>query len=261
MTILQIEITKRQKIIIVSVLLSFGLLGSTFIPYYLRYWYITGLAALSYLLSLWSLWVGISKLKAVVLMILPTFFTLAVTGFYFLLVSDISRVGAAVVFGLIFYTLLLSQNVFNVSSLRTIPLYRAASTTVYVLTVITVFLLLNVIFSLEMLFIWNGLWTFLISFPMILQVLWSIEMEKVDSVIIVYSFLLSLVTSEVAIGYSFWPTSGVIKALVVTLILSVVLGISTHTLRDRLKKGEIWLYIGWGIGAFILALLTTSWIG
>ena len=259
---LNFGLDKRRKIIAASGILSLGLLSTQLVPFYLTYKFIYGLTFLAYLLSLWALWEGVSKLKAVVLMILPTFFALAVASYYFLLpVRWLTRLPVAAVFAVTFYTLLLSQNVFNVASIRTIPLYRAASTTVFILTLLTSYLLFNVMFSFNMFFVWNGVWVFLISFPLILHVVWSIDMEGLSSLVLVYSLLLSLVLAEAGLALSFWPISHTMASLVLSTLLFVTLGISTHALRDRLGRGVAWEYAGWGIVVFLIEVVATSWTG
>lgn len=259
---LNFGLDKRRKIILTAGILSLGLLSTQLVPFYLTYRFIAGLTLLAYLLALWSLWEGINKLKAVVLMVLPTLFALAVASYYFLLpVRWLTRLPVAAVFAVTFYTLLLSQNVFNVASMRTIPLYRAASTTVFILTLLTSYLLFNVMFSLNMFFVWNGVWVFLVSFPLILHVIWSIDMEGLSSLVLVYSLLLSLVLAEAGLTLSFWPISHTMASLVLSTLLFVTLGISTHALRDRLGRGVAWEYVGWGIVVFLIAVMTTSWTG
>lgn len=256
------ELTKREKIVISCIFISLGLLSTQLVPFYLTYRFIGGLTIFSLVLSLWALWEGISKTKAVILMILPTLFTLAVASYYFLLpINWLTRLTVASLFGLAFYTLLLSQNVFNVASSRTIPLYRVASTTVVVITLMTAYLLFNVLASFNMIFFLNGVGVFLLSLPLILQVLWTIEMEGLTSIIIGYSFILALVTGEVGLALSFWPISDAMFSLVLSTALYITLGISTHALRERLNKRLVWEYLGWGILIFLAAFLTTSWTG
>ena len=134
------NLTKRQKIIVTTVILTLGLLSTQLVDFNLRFRFIGGLGVLAYILSLWALWEGLNLTKAIVLMILPTFFTVAVSSFYFLLpVRWLTRLPVAFVFGLLFYLLLLSQNVFNVAAIRTIPLYRAASTAAFLFTLLSAF--------------------------------------------------------------------------------------------------------------------------
>ncbi len=256
----------RQKIVVSSVILSLGLLSTRLFPLSIYITYklhiILGFGALSYLLSLWSLWEGISKLRVVILMILPTMFTMAVTGYYFLLpVRWLTRIPAAAFFGVAFYLLLLSQNIFNISSIRTIPLYRVAYTVAFVLTIITASLLFNVAFSLKMNFLLNGLAVFLISLPLILQMIWSIELEGLPSFILIYSAVLALVMGEVGLVLSFWPITLGMASVVLSTVMYIILGIGSDHLKDRLNRGAVMEYTLVGVLVFIIALLTTSWRG
>ncbi len=253
---------KRQKIIITSTLLSGGLLTTQLVPFYYVYQFLGALTFFAYFLSLWSLWEGITKAKAIVLLILPTLFMLAVSSYYFLLpVNWFVRVPVALLFGLAFYSLLLSQNVFNVASIRTIPLYRAASTVNFLFTLITAYLLSNVILSFNMLFIFNGIAIFSLVLPLIIQVIWSIEMERVDSMIIWYSLVLAMVAAEIALALSFWPISKSMHSLIISTSLYITLGLTTHSMRDRLKRDFVWEYLSVGIIIFLVAFYTTSWAG
>lgn len=259
---LKFSFNKRHKIIVASAILSLGLLSTEAVPFYLTQRFLVGLAVLAYLLSLWALWEGLNKLKAIILMILPTLFTLAVASYYFLLpIRWLTRIPVAVFFGGVFYTLLLSQNIFNVASIRTIPLYRVASTTVFILTLFTAFLLFNVVFSFDLLFVWNGLIIFLLSLPLILQVIWSIEMERVSAAIVTYSTILALVMGELALALSFWPISNAMASSLLMTAMYVMLGITMDSLRERLSRGVVLEYLGLSSLAFLISLLTTSWTG
>lgn len=256
-------LNKRQKIIISTVILTIGLLSTQLVDFNLRFKFIGGLAALSYILSVWSLWEGLNLTKAIVLMVLPTFFTVALSSFYFLLpVRWLTRLPVAVGFGLMFYLLLLAQNVFNVASLRTIPLYRAASTASFLFTLLSAFFLFNVIYAFNLLFIWNGVAVFLVSLPLTIQVLWSLNMEdKVSTAILVQSFVLSLVLGELALGFSFWPTATTIWPLILSSSMYVLLGLTTQVLRGRVNRRVVWEYLGLGATVLIIGFLTTSWTG
>lgn len=268
-----IELNKRQKIIVVSVLLSLGLISTQLVNFNLRFKFMLGLSVVAYLLSLWSLWTGLSepggslttlkKTKAVILMILPTLYTLAVASFYFLLpIRWLTRIPVALFFGLSFYLLLLSQNVFNVAAVRTIPLYRAASTAAFLFTLITAFFLYNVVHAFNLLFIWNGVIVALISFPLILQVLWSIEMEdRVSPVNLMQSFILSLILGELAIAFSFWPMATPMWSLALSSAMYVLVGITSQFLRNRINGKVVGEYLGVGALVLLVSFIATSWVG
>ena len=258
-----LHLNKRQKIIISTALLTMGLLSTQLVDFNLRFKFIAGLFILSYTLSVWALWEGLNLTKAVVLMVLPTFFTLAYASFYFLLpVRWLTRLPVASTFGLIFYLLLLAQNVFNVASLRTIPLYRAASTASFLFTLLSAFFLFNVIYAFNLWFFWNGLAVFIISFPLILQVLWSIQMEdKVSTAVLVQSFILSVILGELALAFSFWPTPNTIWPLILSSSMYVLLGLTSQVLRAKVNRRVVWEYLGIGVAVLIVGFFTTSWIG
>src|SRR3989344_6363090 len=234
-------LNKRQKIIIASVILTFGLVSTQLVDFNLRFKF----------------------LKAAVLLILPTLFVLGLASFYFLLpVRWLTRLPVALIFGLSFYSLLLSQNVFNVAAIRTIPLFRAASTAAFLFTLITSFFLYNVIHAFNLAFYFNGLLVFLISFPLILQILWSIEMEDRISVsILAQSFILSLVLGELGLSLSFWPMQVTMRSLTLASAMYVLLGLITYELRNRLNRRVTWEYLGIGIAVLTVAFFTTSWTG
>jgi hypothetical protein len=257
--VVNLGIGKRQKIIIAALLLAFGLLithSNAFLFMRTRLVLLLGISA--YLISLWALWEGMNKTKAIVLMILPVFFTVAVASFYFLLpIRWLTRLPEMLIFGFLFYSLLLAQNVFNVASQRTIPLYRAASTVSFLFTLITAFLLYNVIYAFQMSFYWNAILVSAVSFPLILQMLWHIKMEGVSSKIIIYSLVVALLIGEAALVFSFWPVVSIIWSLFLAAFLYVILAIITDFLRDRLDHSNIVEYISVG-GIVITASIIVS---
>jgi hypothetical protein len=259
--VVPLDLNKRKKIIASAVILTIGLLLiHTVNIFFLGFRFLIVLSVVAFLLSLWSLWEGMTKEKAAVLLILPTLFTLAVGSFYFLLpLRWLTRLPVAVIFGLSFYALLLSQNVFNVSSSRTIPLYRAASTVAFLFTLITAFFTYNVIYALELPFMLNGLLVTAISFPLILQILWSIELEKVTTPITVYSLILSLIIGQSAIALSFWPVAPTIWSLTLASQMYVLLGIITEFFKDRLNRRVVVEYLGVGGVVLLFTVLRTSW--
>ena len=258
-----LDLTKRQKIAFASIIITIGLLSTQLVDFNLRFRFLIGLSVLSYFLSLWALREGINLTKAFMLLILPTLFTLSVASFYFLLpIRWLTRLPVAVIFGLSFYTLLLSQNVFNVASIRTIPLYRAASTASILFTVISAFFLYTVLAAFHFLFIFNGAVVAIISFPLILQVLWHLEMEdRINTANLVQTLILSLSLGEIALTLSFWPIVSTMWALVLASIMYILLGLSMHQLKDRLTKRITWEYITIGVVVFLVAFFTTSWAG
>jgi len=254
---------KRQRIIISTVVLTIGLLSTQLVDFNLRFKFIAGLSVLSGILFLWSLWEGLNFTKAVVLLILPVFFTAAVSSFYFLLpVRWLTRLPVAFSFGLMFYLLLLAQNVFNVAAIRTIPLYRAASTAAFLFTLLSAFFIFNVIYAFNLLFLWNGVAILAVSFPLILQSIWTINMEDfVSAAVFIQSLVLSFILAQLALSFSFWPMPTTIWSLSLSSSMYVLLGLTTQFLRGQGNRRVVWEYLGIGAVVLVVSFLTTSWTG
>ncbi len=256
------NLNKRQKIIITSVLVTMGLLFSTqLLDFNLRFRFLIGLSVLTASLTAWALWEGINKTKALILLILPTFFTLGVASFYVILpIRWLTRLPVAVTFGFLFYLLLLSQNVFNVAAQRTIPLYRAASTASMVFTILASFLVFSVLHALNLLFIWNGILAVFLSLPLVLQNLWSLEMEdKISVSIFLQALIISLGLGEVALALSFWPMGHIMWAIMVSSAMYILLGLAIENHKLKLSRRVVWEYLAIGGAFFIVAFLTSSW--
>lgn len=255
-------LSKRQKIVVTSMLVALGfiLITQPVNILFKRYYLVAILGFLTYILTLISLWKGMTVTKAILLLILPVFYVIAFPGFYFLFkyVRWLTRLPVAVFFGISFYWLILSQNILNVASDRAIPLYRAASTANFVFTIFSFILIVSIIFSLNLQFYWNGLIVAIMSFPLSLQSLWLVKMEKVDSRIIIYSIIVSLILGESAVALSFWPQSPLVNALLLNSINYIFLGILLEYLRDRLKKKVIIEYAQIGGGLMLLIFLLTN---
>src|SRR3990167_1114849 len=83
--------------------------------------------------------------------ILPLFYTLASALFYFLVPARfITRIGMTSLYALGLYSLLLSENIFIVSSIRTIALLSSARTVSFIVTLLSYFFMANVVFSLHL---------------------------------------------------------------------------------------------------------------
>lgn len=103
-----------------------------------------------------------------------------------------------------------------------------------------------------------------ISFPLILQEFWSIQMEKLTVPIVVYSLVLGTVLGEVAMALSFWPIAPTILnmwSVALSTLLYILLGVTTEFFKDKLNRRVVWEYIGVGAIIFLATYLTTSWGG
>lgn len=258
----KLSISKRQKIVIATTIITIGLMYTQLVNLFVRTKFIVALGVLTLLVSLWALWEGMNRIKALTLLLLPTLFALGVSSFYFLLpLRWLTRLPVDAFFALSMYFLLLAQNVFNVASSRTIPLYRAASTVTFVYTIATAILLLHILHAFSLGFIWNGLVAFTICFLLTVPVLWSIEMEGLTGKILIYSLALSLSVGEFALVLSFWPipSNSLMWAIALSSLLFILLGVCLDYFRDRLSRREVYLYLGFGSLVLVVTTLTSSW--
>ena len=260
----KLTVTKRQKIVISASITTIGLMMTQVVSPFSRTKFIIGLLVTTFVVSLWALWEGMSRVKALTVLVLPLLFTLGVSTFYFLLpIRWLTRLPFDIVFGLSIYFLFLSQNVFNVASVRTIPLYRAASTVTFLFTVFTSILLFHVLHAFSLPFVLNGIAVFLISFLLILPILWSVDMEEINIRLLIYAFCMSLIIGEVGVVLSFWPipSNSLMWSIVLSSVLFILLGFNFDYLRERLGKREVVLYILFGVLVLGVTALTTSWSG
>ncbi|HUV43058.1 MAG TPA: hypothetical protein VMY36_04130 [Patescibacteria group bacterium] len=258
-----ILISKRQRFIISAFLLSIGLLAIQFANISWRYQAIFGLTVLTYILSAWSLREGLNGIEWLTVLILPTLFTGGVGLFYFLLPSSwLTRLPVAFLYGLGLYVLLLTENIFAVAAIRNIQLLRAAHAVGFLLTLLTGFFLYNTILSFRFSFWLNFVLVFIASLPLIIQGLWSINLEeKISQQIWFYSVALSLIIAEGALALSFWPVTVSASSLALITIMYVVLGLTQHHLSQHLFKKTINEYLLVGIVVLAVIILTTQWGG
>ncbi len=166
------------------------------------------------------------------------------------------------IFGVAFYSLLLTENIFSVSAVRTIALARAAGAVGFLLTLVTGFFLYNATWSFRLPFYWNGLLTLLITLGLSLQRLWAAKLEeKIDAHVIIASIVISLSVAETAMVLSFWPLSVAVGSLVLTTMLYVLLGLYQQELLKRLFKKTIWEYVSVGLVVLAIVIVTTKWGG
>lgn len=256
--------TKRQKFVVSSLLLTSGFLAMQFfVDTSFRYQTIVGLTLLSIVLSLWCLREALGRNATLLSLILPSFFTAGIGIFYFLLPpSWFAGVPILFLYALGIYALFLTANIYTVATARTIALLRAAHAVGFLLTLVSAFLLFDTILSLRAHFWVNGLGVLFVSFPLFLQGMWAIDLEHTLSRDILYpSIALSIVAGEVAAILSFWPITVPVASLALTTIMYVGLGLGQAKLQQRLFTKTIREYLLVGAVVFITMFITARWAG
>lgn len=257
------SMTKRQKIVITSFLLSISLYFFPFANPDIRIWLLAAIIVASYILSVWSIFRDVSGFEFLTLFILPTFLTASFAIFIHQFDPDnLVRLLLSLVFGMVTYILLLSENIFNVSAERNIPLIRAANTVSYLGTLFVSFAIFSLLFGLGLNF-----WIFaavvtIIGVLLFTQSYWKNDLEETPSPHITVSSIVSgIVLGEIAIALSFWPLNPVKIGLALTTTVYVLLGILQHQIKDDLKKSTILEYLFVAAAVLIFLVVTTNWRG
>ena len=196
--------TKRRKFLLVSVLLSVGLLVVQRLPVESRYSAIVFFALSAYLLTAWSLFKDLHGVNWLVNLILPTMYPVSVALFYFLLPQAVvTRTIVVILFAVSMYALLLTANIFAVASIRTIQLLRAARAVGFLLSILTSAFLFHVIFSLRVGAVLVGTLVLLVSLPILWQGTWSYVVSNTIKREFYYALVGSIVIAQLAVAMSF----------------------------------------------------------
>lgn len=263
LTVIYNKISKRQRFIITSFCLSAGLLVIQLSEVSWRYLAIGLLSILTYFMSAWALSEGLNGIEWLTVLILPTFFTAGVGLFYFLIPANWwVRLPVISLYGLGFYGLLLTENIFSVAAIRTIQLLRSAQTVGFLLTLATAFFLYNTILAYRLESWFNFFLVAVVSFFLVLQSLWYVDLEeKISAKIWFYSLALALVLAESSLAFSFWPVNLTVGSLALITVLYLTLGLVQHHLRERLFQKTIKEYLYTGLAILLIIFFTTRWGG
>lgn len=258
-----IHLSKREKFVLSVVLLSISLFFSEFT---------TGITVISlgFLLSLLTvvflyfiLRDDVSKKSHFLpILILPFFFTLSFSLFYSLIPARLlTRVMLTGVYAFGAYSLFLTENIFAISSLRTINLLRSARIVSFVITIFVLFFLFNIIFSLRLPLYITPFLVAGISFLMSAQFLWSYSdsREAGGRDVYTFSFGIALMMGQLAFVLSLWPVTAAIYAIFLTGIFYTYSGLSNAWLERRLFKGILWEYIWVGALSILFLLVFSKW--
>ena len=254
---------KRQQFVLATISLSAGLLLTQLVSLDLRYPLVFVLAIAAYGLSAFVLRDDLHSIEWLTLLALPTLFTAAVAMFYFLLpVRWLTRLPVAVLYGVGMYALLLTENIYSVAAERTIALLRAAHSVGFLLTLLTYFLLTQTVLAFRFYPVINAILIGLVSFVLVLQSLWAMELtSRVSRRVRDISIAVTLFLINVVWIFSFFPTTGTIKALLFTTLFYSSVGIAQQYLVEKLYKKTLIDFTLVVVIVFCIALIATNWRG
>jgi len=261
--IINYKITKRQKLVLMAFFLTGVLLTTQTVDISLRYHVMAFLAVSTIIISVFALWGELSGVKYFLLLLLPVYFVMGSTLFYFLLpVRWLTRLPFALVFGISVYLLMLTANIYNVAAIRTIGLLRAAHAVGLLFSIVTTFLLTNVLYSLHIPFYLIFVGSMLITFPLYLVALWSNELEEfISKRVFKYAAVFSFVSAQVALILSFWPIQPINAALMIATSMYLLLGLGQLHFQDKLKSRVVYEHFLISLFVFLIVLVVTHWGG
>ena len=254
-------LSKRKKLVLVTALITFGFWGLSYFQGVYRYMFIGVLTVISAILVTWALREDLKGITWLVAPILPMMFVASVSLFNFLLPEKIlTRLILIVLFAIGMYAILLTENIFTVSALRTIQLLRAAQALGFLFSLIVSFLMFDTIFSFYFNPFYNFLLIFLVSIPICLQGVWSGSLEeKLNLQIWKYTFSLAFIIGQGAFFVSMWPVNIIVTSLFLVTILYVGLGLIQQAMAGRLFKATINEYMRVGVLVFVILLVMGNW--
>jgi len=256
------SLSKRERLIFSVIVLSLGLFIAEHLLGKSGIFTVFTIAILTDLLLFLSLKSDLKENTFLQIFILPFFFSLSFGLFYFLVPGRyLTRIFTTSLYAIGLYSLFLSENIFTVSSIRTIALLSSARTVSFVITLVSYFFLSNVLFSLHIQLIPFLILLSLFSFPLVVYSIWTYTLEKNLFQNIYWSWVLAFVLVEVGSILWFWPSTPTVLAIFLTGVFYTTVGLSQVWFEKRLFRSVMWEYI-WVSGIVLITLLLfTSWTG
>lgn len=253
---------KRQKFILSVFLLSMGLFIAEYVLGKFGIYIVFGLAISTSALLFLSLRGDLRENFTPQIFILPFFYSLSMGLFYLLVPARLfTRIAVTSLYAVGLYSLFLSQNIFTVSSIRTIALLSGARTVTLVITLLSYFFLSNVVFSLHLNVVLTLIFIFIYSFLMVLQSIWTHTLEPKPFAQIFWVLSLSICLVEISLFLWFRPSSPTVLALFLTGMFYVLVGLSQAWFEKRLFRSVILEYFWVAFIAFMFLIFFSNLSG
>ncbi len=259
----KIALSKRQQFVGITIILTLGLIVTQMAPSDWRYPLVITFSLAAFLLTAFGLREDLAGIEWLTLLTLPTLFTAAVLLFYFLLpIRWLTRLPVAALYAVGMYALLLTENIFNVAAERSIALLRAAHTVGFLLTLVTYFLLISTIFSFRLSVGWTVLFIGGISWVLIIQALWSVELTaRVSGVVGRSTAVLTIALMELVWVFEFWPVTSTLIALFLTTCVYCSVGMAQQYIEEKFYKKTAIEFGSVALIVFMILLMATRWRG
>lgn len=257
----KLTFSKRQEFSFITVFLTGLLLLTQLVSQDFRYPFVMLLAICTFTLSAFGLREDLKGIEWITLLILPTFYSTAVGLFYFLLpVRWLTRIPVAVLYAIGLYAVLLTENIYNVAANRTIALLRPAYSIGFLITFVTYFFLIQTILAFRFSALTNTFLVALVSFCMIFQSLWSMELtDEVSRRVKAVTVALTVVLAQLTWIMALWPAPTTIQAIFIASTFYSTVGMGQQYVVDKLYKKTIIEFFFVCAIVFFILLLSTHW--
>lgn len=252
---------KRIRIVVGTLLMTGIMLVATFYFFDKALFFIPIFLLTTYLVTWFTISEGIRRVEWIMLFIMPLLFTVATYFFYFLFpVRWLTRFPFIVFYGISLYAILLTANIFNVGVKTNLQLYRAAFSVNFFFQVFSIFLIFNVILSLQYNFVINGLLVLLLVIVMLSHLLWTVKLDlHIEREIWFYCIIVGMIMGELAVLLSFVPAKAAISALLLSASYYSLAGLVYHHYDQRFFKETVREYI-FVIGfVLLIGILSLKW--
>ena len=252
---------RRQKFILASIILALGLVATQAVPLNWRPMSLFLFAFVAYVLAGWSMFDNLDGVEWLTIVPLPSFYGLSVAAFYFLLPESLlARIFILAIFGFGMYALFLAGNIFTIAKVRSIQLLKAAQAALFFFCLIAALLAFNTVFSLGLLFVWNGLASAVIAMLLSYSFYWSIRLDKkLDREVRALTIRTGTTIGLLAAILSFFPANLWPISLLLMTAMYTVLGLSQSALEEKMFTNTVREYAAVFIGVIVVFFLVLPW--
>jgi len=255
------KIEKRFRFAISVIALALLLGVATLFYFQQALYFIPFLILASFIAAYFSLLEGINKIGWFGLFFMPIMVTVSFYLFYFLFPGRwLTRVPFTIIYAISFYATLLCSNIFNIGVEKSLQLYRAAFSVNFFFQSITMFVILNLLYSLRLPFVFNALGTGIMTGLFSGQLFWTIRLKKqLEYEVLHYAIFVGYILMQLALILSFVPVDPVIMSLFITALYYSLAGIIYHYIDQKLFKETIREYVIVLIFVFTILILSLNW--
>lgn len=252
--------SKRQKFVITVVLLSLGLFSSEYLFSGYGVLFAGILAVVTDLFVIISLGDDLTGSFSPYPLVLPFLWSLSFGFFYFLAPARLlTRIILTTIYAVGMYSVLLSENIFVVGSIRTIALLSSARIVTFVISLVAYFFVTNTIFSFRLSIAPTLVLFAIFTFLFLLSSIWTYTLGKDVKEDLLWNIILTICLTEFAGILWFWPTPATVFAIFMTAVFYIFTGLTHVWLDKRLFKSVLWEYLWVGIVAVFVLTWFSNW--